>query len=280
MTTSIGTTLAVDAAAAEVEEVGTAVVSGSDALPVRPIPPELVEAATALSTRCRRLVSICTGSFVLATAGLLDGRRATTHWRHAALLARAFPEVAVSADALFVRDRGIYTSAGVSAGIDLALSLVEEDHGPDLAREVARELVMFRQRPGGQSQFAAPLAAPVPRTPGVRTVVDLVSSRPDLEHDVRSLAGHAGVSPRHLARLFAAELGTSPARFVEQVRLDHARSLLDAGHGVEETARSVGLGSTETMRRVFGAHLGVSPSAYRARFTSTAGVTPARRSAR
>ncbi|MBY8881161.1 GlxA family transcriptional regulator [Streptomyces sp. PLK6-54] len=267
--TSIGTPLTVDGPADEVAGIDTVIVSGADALPTSPIPAELVAAARALRMRCRRMVSICTGSFVLAAAGLLDGRRATTHWRHAGLLARAYPAVSVAPDALFVHDHGIYTSAGVSAGIDLALSLVEEDHGPDLAREVARNLVMFMQRPGGQSQFAAPLEVRAPRTPTLRTVVDLVAAQPALDHSTTSLARQAGVSTRHLTRLFAAELDTTPAKFVERTRLDHAKSLLDAGHGVAETARAVGFGSAETMRRLFVARFGVSPSQYRARFTTT-----------
>src|SRR6185437_14635557 len=228
VTTSIGTTFAVDLAADDVGVAGadgvdggdgtsgrvdTVVIPGSDDLPVKPIQAELLAAAVSLRERGDRLVSFCTGSFVLAAAGLLDGRRATTHWRCASLLARAFPKVSVSPDALFVHDRGIYTSAGVSAGIDLALSLVEQDHGPDLARDVARNLVMFMQRPGGQSQFAAPLQIRAPRTPTLRAVVDLVSSQPALDHSITSLAAHAGVSPRHLARLFAAELDVSPAKF-------------------------------------------------------------------
>jgi transcriptional regulator GlxA family with amidase domain len=267
--TSIGTTFPVGGAAGEVEAADTVIVSGGDALPTTPIPRELLDAAVALQARCERMVSICTGSFVLAAAGLLDGHRATTHWRHADLLARAYPRVTVLPDALFVHDRGVYTSAGVSAGIDLALSLVEHDHGPDLAREVARSLVMFMQRPGGQSQFAAPLRIRAPRTPALRTVVDLVAAQPALDHSTPSLAAHVGVSPRHLTRLFASELETSPARFVERTRLEHAQVLLDAGHGVAETARLVGFGSAETMRRLFVARFGVSPSHYRARFTTT-----------
>lgn len=276
--TSIGVTLPVGGAAGDVVEAETLVVSGGHDLPVTPIPRALTAAARDLHARSRRTVSICTGSFVLAAAGLLDGRRATTHWRHAALLARAHPTVSVSPDALFVEDRGIYTSAGISAGIDLALALVEEDHGPDLAREVARNLVMFMQRPGGQSQFSAPLQIPPPRAPSLRAVVDLVLARPELEHSTRSMAAHTGVSPRHLTRMFSAELGTSPARFVEQTRLGHAQSLLDRGHGVAEAARLAGFGSAETMRRLFRARFGVSPSQYRERFTTTAAgaVVPAR----
>lgn len=267
--TSVGTRFPVDGAAAELADVGTIVVPGGDALPTTPIPAELVDTVRLLRPRAARLVSVCTGSFLLAAAGVLDGRRATTHWRHAGLLARAHPTVEVQPDALFVEDDGVFTSAGVSAGIDLALALVERDHGPDLARDVARSLVMFMQRPGGQSQFSAPLEMRAPRASTLRAVIDLVSARPALDHSAGSLASYASVSPRHLNRLFAAELGTTPAKFVEQIRLDHAKAMLDGGHGVAETAQAVGFGSAETMRRVFVARLGVSPSHYRDRFSTT-----------
>lgn len=271
VTTSVGLRLPVDGAAADVAEADTVVVAGGDALVTRPVPAELTEAIRVLRPRARRLVSICTGSFALAGAGVLDGRRATTHWRHAGLLARAHPEVEVRPDALFVEDGGVVTSAGVSAGIDLALALVEQDHGAGLARSVARGLVVFMQRPGGQSQFSAPLEVRPARTPALRSVVDLVAAQPALEHTVASLAAVAGVSPRHLGRMFAAELGTTPAKFVEQVRLDHAKALLDAGSGVAEAARAAGFGSPETMRRVFVARLGVPPSGYRDRFATARG---------
>ncbi|MFC5186889.1 GlxA family transcriptional regulator [Actinomadura harenae] len=247
----------------------TVVVAGSDALASRPIPAGLIATIHRLHPRARRLVSICTGSFALAAAGVLSGRSATTHWRHAQLLARTYPDIKVQPDALFVQDGNVFTSAGVSAGIDLALALVEQDHGPDLARNVARSLVMFMQRPGGQSQFSAPLDIRAPRTPSLRTIIDLVSAQPALAHTTPSLAGLIGVSPRHLTRLFATELHTTPARFVEQIRLDHAKALLDAGHGVAEAARAAGFGSSETMRRTFVTRLGISPSHYRARFQVT-----------
>jgi transcriptional regulator GlxA family with amidase domain len=266
--TSVGLRLPVDGAAADVAEADTVVVSGGDALVTRAIPTDLTQAIRMLHPRARRLVSICTGSFALAAAGVLDGRRATTHWRHARLLARAHPDVQVQPDALFVEDGGIVTSAGVSSGIDLALALVEQDHGGDLARNVARSLVVFMQRPGGQSQFSAPLEVRPPRTSALRSVVDLVAAQPGLPHTVGSLAALIGVSPRHLARMFAAEMDTTPAKFVEQVRLDHAKALLDSGCGVAEAARAAGFGSAETMRRTFVASLGVSPSGYRARFAT------------
>ncbi len=269
--TSIGTRLPVDAAVSGLGEVDTVVVAGGDELVRRPVPGGLTAAVREVGPRARRLVSICTGSFVLAAAGLLDGHRATTHWRHGQVLARTYPDVVVELDALFVEDRGVFTSAGVSAGMDLALALVEQDHGPELARDVARNLVMFMRRPGGQSQFSAPLELRPPRSSALREVVDLVAAQPALDHTATSLAAVAGVSPRHLTRLFAAELGTSPARFVEDARLDRARSLLDAGHSVTAAAGAAGFGSPETMRRRFVARLGTSPSQYRARFAATWG---------
>ncbi|MEV6237809.1 GlxA family transcriptional regulator [Lentzea sp. NPDC051838] len=271
VTTSVGVRLPVDGTADGVAEADTVIVSGGDQLPREPIPRDLVAAIQVLQARTRRLVSICTGSFALAAAGVLSGRRATTHWRVADRLARAHPDVQVEADALFVEDKGVFTSAGVSAGMDLALALVEQDYGPDLARTVARNLVMFMQRPGGQSQFSAPLQVRRPRTPALREVVDLVSAQPALDHSARSLAARVGVSSRHLARLFASELDTTPARFVEQIRLDHAKALLDAGHGVAQTAKQAGFGSAETMRRVFVARLGASPSEYRSRMSTSVG---------
>ncbi|MEU6579267.1 GlxA family transcriptional regulator [Nocardia sp. NPDC046763] len=267
--TSVGIDLTVDGPATGTPEVDTVVIAGGDVLVEQPVPADLIAAVRNFHPRTRRLVSICTGSFVLAAAGLLSGRRATTHWRHARLLSRVYPDIDVQPDALFVEDGGVFTSAGVSAGIDLALALVEQDHGPGVAREVARSLVMFMQRPGGQSQFSAPLETHLPTAPSLRTVVDLVAAQPALDHSASALAVRVGVSPRHLARLFATELDTTPARFVEQVRLDHAKALLDAGRGVAETARAAGFGSSETMRRIFVSRLGISPTQYRARFETT-----------
>lgn len=268
--TSVGAMLPVSGDASSIASGGTVVVPGGDELATHPIPTDLVRATAELGADCTRLVSICTGSFVLARAGLLEGRHATTHWRHADRLARSFRQVTVEPDAIFVEDGGVYTSAGVSAGIDLALSLVERDHGSGVARDVARSLVVFMQRPGGQSQFSAPMQLPPPRTPIVRQVVDAVTAAPMDEHTTPSLAALAGVSPRHLTRVFATELGTTPARFVEHVRVDLAKALLDQGANVSETARRAGFGSTETLRRAFRATVGISPSQYRSRFATTA----------
>ena len=237
----------------------------------RPIAPDLVAAVKELRQRTRRMASICTGSFILAQAGILNGRRATTHWRNARLLSRAFPRISVDPDAIFVRDGDVYTSAGVSAGIDLALALVEDDHGADLVRDVARSLVVYLKRPGGQSQFSALVEAPPPRRPTLRALTEAIAADPGADHSMEKLAAQASLSKRQLTRLFQAELGTTPARYVEMIRIDTARSALDAGRSVGDSARIAGFGSPETLRRVFVAELGVSPKAYRDRFKSTRG---------
>ena len=266
---STGLRVPVDGPAAGAEEVGTALVVGGDLLPRTPVDRELADAAALLSRRATRTASVCTGAFVLAAAGLLDDRRATTHWRSARLLGAAYPRVRVDPDAIFVEDRGVYTSAGVSAGIDLALALVERDHGDEVARQVAQSLVVFLQRPGGQSQFSASLAVPRPRTPVLRQVTDAVVADPADDHSTPALAARAHVSPRHLTRLFQAELGTTPGRWVESVRFEAAVRLLHEGHSVTVTAQRVGMGSPETLRRAFVARVGVPPSVYLQRFRSS-----------
>jgi len=266
VTTSIGTRLGVTDAISSINSADTVMVAGSDELPRRAIDPELVEAIKSVSGRTRRLASICTGSFILAQAGLLDGRRATTHWHDVRLFARAFPAITVEPDAIFVRDGDVFTSAGVSSGIDLALALVEMDHGTELVREVARWLVVYLKRAGGQSQFSVLVeAAPPPQSP-LRKVTDAISANPADNHSVETLAVRASLSTRQLSRLFQSELGTTPARYVEMVRIDAARAALDAGHTVSDTARVAGFGSAESLRRVFVDNLGLSPKAYRDRF--------------
>jgi transcriptional regulator GlxA family with amidase domain len=269
VTTSIGTRFAVTARIDDIEKADTALISGGDELVGRPIEPTLVAAVARLRSRSRRIASICTGSFILAGAGVLTGRRATTHWRHAGLLARAYPEVSVEPDAIFVRDGDVYTSAGVSAGIDLALALVETDHGADLVREVARSLVVFLKRSGGQSQFSAAVEARPPTRSALRAVTDAIAADPAGDRSVKALARQASLSERQLTRLFHTELGTTPARYVEAIRIDAARAALDAGSSVADAAAVAGFGSAETLRRVFTTELGVSPKAYRDRFRST-----------
>jgi transcriptional regulator GlxA family with amidase domain len=222
-----------------------------------------------IAPRPRRLASVCTGAFLLAEAGLLDGRRATTHWAYCEQLAERHPAVRVETDPIFVRDGRITTSAGVTAGIDLALALVEEDHGRALAREVARWMVVFVKRPGGQSQFSAQLASRLPESDRLRGVQAWIVEHPEADHAVESLARRAAMSPRHFARVFSAEVGTTPARFVERVRVEAARrELEESDAGVDPIASACGFGSAETMRRAFLRTLHVGPADYRSRFHS------------
>ena len=267
--TSVGTRLAVSTSIGAVKMVDTAVIAGGDDLVGHPIDPELVAAVKDLRPRTRRMASICTGSFILAQTGLLDGRRATTHWRHTGLLSRAYPRISVEPDAIFVRDGDIYTSAGVSAGIDLALALVEDDYGADLVRDVARSLVVYLKRAGGQSQFSALVETPPPQRSQLRALTEAIAADPAAIHTVKTLAAQASLSTRQLTRLFQTELGTTPARYVEMIRIDAARSALDTGRSVADTAQLAGFGSAETLRRVFVSQLGISPKAYRDRFKST-----------
>lgn len=273
VTTSIGTPFAVTDRLADVESADTVLVAGGDNLTARAIDPALVDAVREVPPRTGRLASICTGAFILATAGLLDGRRATTHWRHVTLLAHAFPQIGVEPDAIFVRDGDVYTSAGVTAGIDLALALVEQDHGAELVRSVARSLVVYLKRAGGQSQFSALVEADPPQESALRAVTAAIAADPGADHSVKRLAAVAALSTRQLTRLFHTELGTTPARYVEKVRIDTARGALDAGHSVADAAQIAGFGSAETLRRVFVTQLGLSPKAYRDRFR-TAQVSP------
>jgi transcriptional regulator GlxA family with amidase domain len=233
----------------------------------RPAPPELVEWLRRHGTEPQRVMSVCSGAFLLAEAGLLDGRRATTHWQHCDALARRFPAITVEPEPIFVRDGRVSTSAGVTAGIDLALALVEDDLGRDAALTIARHLVMFLRRPGGQSQFSAQLSGQLAGREPLRDVQRLIAEHPDADLSVPVLAAHANLSPRHFTRAFAAETGVPPGRYVDRVRLETARRLLeDSGDGIAEVARASGYGTPEAMRRAFVQTLGVAPSEYRRRF--------------
>ena len=222
-----------------------------------------------MAGRVRRLGSICTGAFALAEAGLLDGRTATTHWSRAAELARRYPRVRVEEDRIWVRDGEVYTSAGVTAGMDLALALIEEDLGAELALAVARAMVMYVRRPGDQSQYSAPLRLQAAATPSVRELVAWAAEHPAADLSVPALAHKVGKSPRHLTRVFRKELGVAPAEAVEQLRLEAARrALQQSAASLEEVAARCGFGSAEVMRRAFLRTLHVTPSAYRARFAA------------
>jgi transcriptional regulator GlxA family with amidase domain len=219
--------------------------------------------------RSRRVTSVCTGAFLLARAGLLDGRRATTHWAACAALARDYPTIDVQPDPIFVRDGNVYTSAGVTAGIDLALALVEEDLGSRAALAVARSLVLFIRRPGGQAQFSSVLAGQDADRPSVRELQSWIADHLDADLSVGALAERAFMSPRNFARVFSKEVGLTPAAYVSALRLERARTLLEGTDlQLEEVARRCGFGTVETLRRVLRRSLHVSPSDYRERFTA------------
>lgn len=271
--TTSGLTLVPDGTLADAPDPHTLVVPGGQGTR-RPDPP-LVDWLRAHGPRARRLVSVCTGAALLAAAGLLDGRRATTHWAFSDRLANDHPAVEVDPEPIYVKDGDVYTSAGVTSGIDLALALVEEDLGRDAALTVARHLVVFLRRPGNQAQFSAQLAAQTARREPLREVQQWISEHPADDLSVESLAARARLSPRHFARAFRAETGTTPGRYVERVRLEHARRLLeDTADGVEQISRTSGYGTPEAMRRAFLKTLGAPPAEYRRRFRP--GPLPAR----
>ncbi|MFC8268597.1 GlxA family transcriptional regulator [Streptomyces cinereoruber] len=229
--------------------------------------PALIDWLRTHGPRARRLVSVCTGALLLAEAGLLDGHRATTHWNACDHLARCYPEVEVDPDPIFVRDGRLSTSAGVTAGIDLALALVEEDQGRDVALTVARHLVVFLRRPGNQAQFSVQLSAQTACREPLRDLQHWITEHPDADLSVPALAARVRLSPRHFARAFHAETGTPPGRYVDRVRLEHARRLLeDTSRGVEGVARASGYGTPEAMRRAFLKALETTPAEYRRRF--------------
>ncbi|WP_229351218.1 GlxA family transcriptional regulator [Streptomyces sp. UNOB3_S3] len=228
---------------------------------------ELVRHVRRLATGARRTGSVCTGAFVLAEAGLLDGRRATTHWAFCSELAAGYPAVSVEPDSIFVRDGTVVTSAGVTAGIDLTLALLEDDLGPEAARAVAKFLVVFIQRPGGQSQFSTWTRGDPPRGGALRDLVEDIDAHPSGDLSVPTLAGRLGMSRRHFSRLFSQQVGTSPGAYVERARVAAARALLESTpDSVDTIAGQCGFGTVETMRRAFVRETGVSPAAYRDRF--------------
>jgi transcriptional regulator GlxA family with amidase domain len=217
--------------------------------------------------RARRVASVCSGAFLLGEAGLLDGRRATTHWAVCEALQRRYPTARVEADPIFVRDGKVSTSAGVTAGMDLALELVEEDGGRDLALAVARWLVMFLRRPGGQSQFSVQLRAQVAERRGLRDLQVWIAEHLGEDLSVSALAHRARMSPRNFARAFRREIGATPAAYVEAQRVEAARRLLEtADLSVAEVATACGFGRVETMHRAFRRGVRVSPGQYRRHF--------------
>ncbi|EFV14115.1 GlxA family transcriptional regulator [Segniliparus rugosus] len=229
---------------------------------------DLIGGIRRVADRARRVGSVCAGAFLLAEAGLLRGRTVTTHWAGSALLAERYPDICVEPDRIYVQDGQIWTSAGVSAGIDLAIALVAADHGPDLAREISRWLVVYLHRPGGQSQFSVPVAAGPPRLEPLRALQAWIEENLASDLSLEALARQAQMSTRHFSRVFAAQFGTTPARYVEATRVAAARRLLETTDlTLDRVAVAVGLGRAETLYRIFQRLLGVAPGQYRERFS-------------
>jgi transcriptional regulator GlxA family with amidase domain len=218
---------------------------------------------------CRRIASVCTGIYGLAPSGLLDGRKVTTHWRFARDVAQRFPKLVVDDNALYLRDGPYYTSAGITAGIDLSLALIEEDLGPRIALAVARDLVVYLKRPGGQAQYSEPLRMQVLSSDRFADLAAWMVGHLDHDLSVEVLAARVNLSPRHFSRRFAAVFGCTPARYVEDLRMSEARRMLSQdGVGIQRVAAAVGFASADVFRRAFERRFGLSPSDYRERFGS------------
>jgi transcriptional regulator GlxA family with amidase domain len=277
LVTSSGLTIVPDGSVAHAPApIDTLIVAGGYGSREAALDAALIEWLARASRTARRTASVCTGAFLLARAGLLDGRRATTHWAAARELARLHPAVCVDAEPIFVRDGSVWTSAGVTAGMDLALALVEEDVDRDVALSIARHLVLFLRRPGNQSQFSAALGTRQPEREPLREAQRHAVENPAADLSVEAMATRAHMSARHFARSFRAEVGITPARYVESVRVEAARRRLeDAADPIAAVAVACGFGTAETMRRVFIRTLGVGPAEYRRRFQRAVADTPA-----
>lgn len=268
VTTCSGLKIIADRAFAEVEDgFDTLVVAGGVGMDQAKENRALVDWIKAMSGRARRTVSICTGAFLLAECGMLDGHRATTHWLFCDRLAEEYPQIHVEPDCIFIREDSVYTSGGITAGIDLALALVEEDWGSDIANSVARILLVFLRRPGGQSQFSSYLPAEAKTRMDIRELQGWIIDHPAENLSVEALASRLAMSPRNFTRVFLKEVGVTPASFVEQVRLSVARNRIEQTKlPLKIVCEQCGFGSDEHMRRAFQRHLKVSPQAYRERF--------------
>jgi transcriptional regulator GlxA family with amidase domain len=243
------------------------IAGGRGARQVASYDPDVARLVRHVAAKARRVTSVCTGAFVLAATGLLTERRATTHWAYCDELSQRFPRVKVERDPIYVRDGRYWTSAGVTAGMDLSLALVEADLGRKLSMLVARWLVMFVRRAGGQSQFSEPLKAQSAERAPLRDLQAYIVEHPTAELDVPALARRVALSARHFSRIFRAEVGVSPAAYVEAVRVEAARRLLeDSSDGIEGVAAAAGFGTPEALRRAFARRVGLSPREYRARF--------------
>jgi transcriptional regulator GlxA family with amidase domain len=266
VTSSAGVALAAGPLSRRSEALDTLLVAGGQGVEAAATNPVLVDWVRQRATRARRVASVCTGAFLLAAAGVLDGRRAVTHWKDCARLAQRFPAVRVEPDPIFVCDGPVWTSAGVTAGIDLALALVEEDLGRSVALAVARYLVVFLKRPGGQAQFSTALALQA-ADDKFGALHDWIDGHLASDLSLSILADHAGMSERSFSRHYAEATGQTPARAIERLRVEAARRLLSESRlPVKRIAQRCGFGAEETMRRSFLRLLAVTPQDYRSRF--------------
>jgi transcriptional regulator GlxA family with amidase domain len=268
-TANSGLALSADVALADLRgRIDTLIVAGGYGIFDVIEDPAFVHNLQRAAKRSRRFGSICTGAFALAAAGLLDGRRATTHWRFSDRLSSRYPAVIVDPDRIYIRSGNVYTSAGVTAGMDLALALVEEDHGHDAAMAIAREFVLFMRRQGGQSQFSTALAAQTADREPLRELQAWIVDNLNADLSAETLSHRAHMSTRHFARVFSREVGRTPARYVEHVRVEAAqRRLEESTDSLEGIATHCGFGSVNSMRRSFLRVRGIPPSAYRQRFS-------------
>jgi transcriptional regulator GlxA family with amidase domain len=249
------------------ERIDTLLLPGGSGSRTARYDPALMDWVRDMAPRSRRVATVCTGAFLGAEAGLLNGRRVSTHWASARRLQDEYPSLRVDADPIYIHDGKYWTSAGVTAGIDLSLALVQDDLGTEVAQTVARWFVMFLHRPGGQTQFSSPVWVPRAERSTIRAVQSLVEAAPGGDHHLPALAAAAAMSVRHFARVFAAEVGETPGRFVERVRVEAARQELETTRDtLDVIAERCGFGTAETLRRTFHRRLGVAPDAYRRRF--------------
>ncbi|WNJ91237.1 GlxA family transcriptional regulator [Bosea sp. 685] len=268
LTSSSGIRLLPDLVIADArgEDIDTLLGAGAPQAAATTPSPDLLAWLAEQAPRTRRYGSVCSGAFILAAAGLLDGHRITTHWAVAGQLARTYPAVTVDEDAIHVRDGRVRTAAGVTAGLDLALALVEEDVGREVALKVASQLVMFFKRPGGQLQFSRKGEAELAGRSALQEIQRWVAANPAEDHSVTSLARRVELSPRHFARLFRSEVGLTPAAWVEAARVSAARQLLEGGkEAPKQVAARCGFADADTLRRAFARHVGVTPAEYRKR---------------
>jgi transcriptional regulator GlxA family with amidase domain len=250
----------------EMEAIDTLLVAGCPDLPDRILDDRLLEWLRTAAPNARRFGSVCSGALILAQAGLLDAKRVTTHWSVAQRLQQSYPKVTVESDAIHIRDGKVRTAAGVTAGLDLALALVEEDLGREIAMAVANQLVMYFKRPGGQLQFSRKGEIKAAGRSALQEVQRYIAANPNEDHSVARLAERLGLSERHFARLFHNEVGVTPAVWVERVRIDAARRLLETNTTPKQVAAQCGFADADTLRRAFVRQVGVTPASYQKNF--------------